>query len=904
MKKLSLFILVAILTEIATSQPQFSKILERPYTEYSINVRIENSGVYGIASFDVEKGEVFFSTFDSPEIINASSGMLHKNCSGTKIGLDVLGAEERVTTNEIKGIEPLQGSATLRKSFVNNVQKILTGDGGVFTNSDHEKVSIRVQGRSRLVVSLVLSSFAHDFQLDFPNDLAFADFVGLDRYGHSFIVVETYLSEIPLHIQREVYTLSDKGRVLSILELPTIRYCSTVKDLQIDEEGNLFHLITDQDKFSIVKWSGLTTPTSDKVIYPVEYRRSLHFNEFVSATEPAYESAAQPLSPASRTLALRIGESYVLHKYFCTAANLTVSDKTGPDGDVVRTPSWLMIGENARVGYKWGGFNTLDQYDAGLKSGKYAADINTAGVSSYAIGVDCSGFVSRCWQMSYHSATSDMPGITTQYASWDSLKPGDAIHKVGHVRLFVERTQNGALKVVESSGRDWGVSYWTYTPSELTGVYTPRCYTGMTSDFSTQSPELLSVVATSGTSAQLRWKCDTTQLLGYRIYKSVDGTSWSLLSDENSVRSLTAEVDVSGAPSYYRVSSVLNNGTRSESNWSNAMGIAKLAIGKKYLIVDGFDRKDGSWRGAGITFADRYGAAIAHASSQFESAKNSQLINGSLDLASYDGVFWILGDQSSATGTLSSAEQTLLKSYLEGGGRLFISGSEVGWDLYNQGSADDKSFYNSYLKASFIADNAGASLVAAVAGTALAGCNFAIGQTYVEDYPDEIGAIGGSVLCLKYSNGRGAGIQYEGKFGSSVIDGKLVYLAFPLETTANDSAFDQVIGAAVKFFFSGPTNVHTGETTPSTFALQQNYPNPFNPETRIQFVIPDGNSRIHSRLTINNLLGQEIVTLVDGDLAPGNYSCQWNASGFASGIYIYTLRAGGFAESKRMAFMK
>ena len=141
----------------------------------------------------------------------------------------------------------------------------------------------------------------------------------------------------------------------------------------------------------------------------------------------------------------------------------------------------------------WGGFSSLAQFDNGLAMGRYAGDINTDGVSAYSVGVDCSGFVSRCWQMSYHSSTSDMPNITTQYASWNDLKPGDAIHRVGHVRLFVEKMQNGSLRVVESAGRDWDVSYWTYTLSDLT-TYTPRYYNNMVNDYSAQQPELLSTI--------------------------------------------------------------------------------------------------------------------------------------------------------------------------------------------------------------------------------------------------------------------------------------------------------------------------------------------------------------------------------------------------------------------------
>ena len=88
---------------------------------------------------------------------------------------------------------------------------------------------------------------------------------------------------------------------------------------------------------------------------------------------------------------------------FCSANNLASIPVTASDGDIVQTPPWLIVGMNSRVGYKWGGFNTLSQYIDGLKSNKFAGDIHTDGVSSAAVGVDCSGFVSRCWQLSYHS---------------------------------------------------------------------------------------------------------------------------------------------------------------------------------------------------------------------------------------------------------------------------------------------------------------------------------------------------------------------------------------------------------------------------------------------------------------------------------------------------------------------
>ncbi|MCP5064507.1 MAG: hypothetical protein GY936_18875, partial [Ignavibacteriae bacterium] len=219
-----------------------------------------------------------------------------------------------------------------------------------------------------------------------------------------------------------------------------------------------------------------------------------------------------------------------------------------------------------------------------------------------------------------------------------------------------------------------------------------------------------------------------------------------------------------------------------------------FASEKNVLILDGFQRESGSWQGAGHTFISKFGQALEAESINFNSVKNSEIQNGSFKLEDYDYVFWILGDESTVDETFNSTEQTLVENYLENGGSLFVSGSEVGWDLDYKGSEKDKNFYNNYLKANYISDDAGNPTSAnGIENTALTECRINFGQTYEEDYPDEIEPQNGSVLCMKYSNGKGAGIEYSGSFGTSASTSNLIYLAFPLETTANDEAFNQII---------------------------------------------------------------------------------------------------------------
>ena len=101
-------------------------------------------------------------------------------------------------------------------------------------------------------------------------------------------------------------------------------------------------------------------------------------------------------------------------------------------------------------------------------------------------------------------------------------------------------------------------------------------------------------------------------------------------------------------------------------------------------------------------------------------------------------------------------------------------------------------------------------------------------------------------------------------------------------------------------------NISSGNNMPHSYKLYQNYPNPFNPQTIIRF---DVASKTGITLKVFNILGQEIRTLINSEVTPGEKSVVWDGKNNAgtvvnSGIYIYELRAGDFRESKKLVFMK
>jgi hypothetical protein len=85
------------------------------------------------------------------------------------------------------------------------------------------------------------------------------------------------------------------------------------------------------------------------------------------------------------------------------------------------------------------------------------------------------------------------------------------------------------------------------------------------------------------------------------------------------------------------------------------------------------------------------------------------------------------------------------------------------------------------------------------------------------------------------------------------------------------------------------------------FELAQNYPNPFNPSTKIEFTLAKASD---VKLTVLNVLGQEVAILVESRMNAGQQSVIFDASKLSSGVYFYRLDAGSFHSVKKMLLLK
>lgn len=105
----------------------------------------------------------------------------------------------------------------------------------------------------------------------------------------------------------------------------------------------------------------------------------------------------------------------------------------------------------------------------------------------------------------------------------------------------------------------------------------------------------------------------------------------------------------------------------------------------------------------------------------------------------------------------------------------------------------------------------------------------------------------------------------------------------------------------VDFDFTGTDVVKYPVMIPKDFTLYQNYPNPFNPSTTIKYAVPKSE---YVTLKIYDLLGKEIVTLVDEFKNVGTHQAKFSGASLSSGLYVYRLQAGKFSETRKMILTK
>ena len=194
-----------------------------------------------------------------------------------------------------------------------------------------------------------------------------------------------------------------------------------------------------------------------------------------------------------------------------TPQEINVRHGTDSKGVMVHTPDkslsahgdsrgWWQPGKPAKsMPYQWGGFDTPESFVAKIAAGKKAGDVandakrklGDAGTSAESCGIDCSGFISRCWNLRRPYSTRQLPTICDPLASWEDLRPGDILLNDKHVVLFVKWNVPGKEIAAYEAGPFpvWKVSACGLDRDKLLKLgYAPWRYRGIHEDKSKVEP--------------------------------------------------------------------------------------------------------------------------------------------------------------------------------------------------------------------------------------------------------------------------------------------------------------------------------------------------------------------------------------------------------------------------------
>jgi hypothetical protein len=331
---------------------------------------------------------------------------------------------------------------------------------------------------------------------------------------------------------------------------------------------------------------------------------------------------------------------------------------------------------------------------------------------------------------------------------------------------------------------------------------------------------------------------------------------------------------------------VVDNGTGSDGqavlNFHSDSGLIDdrelayklIALGTDILLVD----DDGAFEYETLYFIP----ALAGTGKSFVTwDRGSTAISASV-LSNFDIVIWECGW---AFPTVDAGDRAALAEYLDGGGNLFITGQDIGWEMYDEGGAAVV-WYNNYLHATYVSDDTNDLTLDGVPGTFTEGLALTIGGgdgANNQSYPSDIDPRGASAeSILTYVAGKNGGIMAD----TGVH--RVVYLAFGFEAINNATDRAALMEGIINFLAGSTSPVPDGET-PRSLTLLGNTPNPFNPLTKIQFFLPAASE---VKLEVFDLAGRRVRVLGDGPMPAGNNEVTWdgrNQDGqdTPSGAYFY-----------------
>ncbi len=389
-------------------------------------------------------------------------------------------------------------------------------DNGIVLSQEEQKASkidgvydnngnvVKIHKHSN--VSFEISSHGKDnmtFPIDLKSDYLDNDFkyIGGNEDFIAFVLYSLTTTN-PIKIQSQIVFFSrDKGEIINSTDIPSNYYATQFNDIQF-YKNSLFQFFTTPDHAVLLRFD-YEEGKSFVFSYPDKYKQGVNYNLYKKKIIEDPSEIKEPSESNEKTLDCNENDPtmgsqilyralrYIDMQWEATANNIVSPQGTNVDigGDyMVQTPMWISTSKtNVSTPYKWGGFTHYNNFVSEVSNNKRTGDVSCASPfevsDNRVIGVDCSGFVSRAWNLNEKKSTVTLAGtnISTQYNSNINLKRGDILNWSGHHTCLV-RDNNSSLtsvNVIESvAGVNEGrVRYATYTnTTAFFAEYVPRRY--------------------------------------------------------------------------------------------------------------------------------------------------------------------------------------------------------------------------------------------------------------------------------------------------------------------------------------------------------------------------------------------------------------------------------------------
>lgn len=249
-------------------------------------------------------------------------------------------------------------------------------------------------------------------------------------------------------------------------------------------------------------------------------------------------------------------------------------------------------------------------------------------------------------------------------------------------------------------------------------------------------------------------------------------------------------------------------------------------------------------------------------------------------------------------GILYEEDVTLLKNYMDVGGRVFLAGAEIAWGLVDtaaqaRGYYYDPAFVNNYLHAEYIGDGtATLTTVTGVAGDPITdGMSVKInGGVKNQDTPDQIDPANGAVKICTYNGGSSAGIRY----ADSKL--RLVYLGFGLEGIGNLQQRTDLLDKSITWLM-GSLGVDPPNRTGATLDV---IPNPAAGNVLVPFTLTRAS---HASFDLFDIRGERVMTIAEGNYEGGVSSFTFDAARIASGIYTLVMNTADGRTATKLSIV-